>query len=130
MRYLLDADWIISFLNGRAQAVDLLDGLADDGIAVSIIAYGEICEGLLGDPSPDERRTQFDAFVSTVELLTPDIDVARQFAEIRLALRARGLLIPDNDTWIAATARAHDLVLVSRDKHFERVPDLRIYPNG
>jgi hypothetical protein len=27
--YLLDADWIISYLNGRAAAVDLVERLAD-----------------------------------------------------------------------------------------------------
>jgi tRNA(fMet)-specific endonuclease VapC len=128
--YLLDADWIISFLYGRAEAVDLVSSLADEGIAVSIIAYGEICEGLLGGPSPAERRVQLEAFLSTVEMLSLDVDVANQFAEIRIDLRSRGMLIPDNDTWIAATARAHDLTLVSRDAHFRRIPNLRIDPNS
>ena len=32
----------------------------------------------------------------------------------------------DNDTWIAATALRHDLTLISRDKAFDRVPDLKL----
>jgi len=31
--YLLDADWVISFLNGRASAIALMERLADDGTA-------------------------------------------------------------------------------------------------
>ena len=47
MTYLLDADWIISFLNGRANAIKLIGDLADQGLAMSIITWGEICEGVL-----------------------------------------------------------------------------------
>ncbi len=130
MTYLLDADWIISFLNGRAEAVELVERLADQRIAVSVIAYGQIYEGLLSSSSADERRAQLDEFISIVDLIAPNVDVARRYAEIRLHLRSQGLLIPDNDMWIAATARAYDLTVVSRDDHFRRVPDLRLYPSG
>jgi predicted nucleic acid-binding protein len=37
------------------------------------------------------------------------------------------MMIGDNDTWIAASALAHDLILVSRDRHFERVTGLKLY---
>ena len=128
MTYLLDADWIISFLNGRSQAIDLIASLADEGIAVSVIAYGEIYEGLLGTASPERRIAEFDDCISTVDLVAPTLDVARQYAAIRLQLRSQGLLIPDNDMWIAATAQAFDLILVSRDSHFGRVPNHRRHP--
>ncbi len=32
--------------------------------------------------------------------------------------------VPDNDPWVAALALEHDLVLVTRDKHFEKIPQL------
>ncbi len=128
MRYLLDADWAISFLNGRPKAVELIDRLADEGIALSVIAsWGEIYEGLLSRPSPNLYLAQLDEFTSTIDLIVPDREVARYYARIRLHLRSQGLLIADNDLWIAATALAHDLVLVSRDHHFVRVPELRLY---
>jgi predicted nucleic acid-binding protein len=127
MTYLLDTDWVISFLNGRPEAVELVRHLADDGIAISIITYGEVYEGLLGGPSTAERRAQFDEFVARVDVIAPDLDIASRYADVRLQLRQQGLLIPDNDMWIAATARAYDLTLVSRDDHFRRIPDLRLY---
>ena len=71
--------------------------------------------------------TQFEQFTAALDLITPDLDVARHYATIRSRLRSRGELIPDNDTWIAATALAHNLTLVSRDAHFSRIPDLKLY---
>jgi predicted nucleic acid-binding protein len=127
MSYLLDADWIISFLKGRSHAVDLVKHLADQGIAISVIAYGEIYEGLLGTGATAQQGARLDELVRTVNLLAPNLDIARRYAQIRLQLRSQGLLIPDNDMWIAATAQAYDLTLVSRDGHFQRIPQLRPY---
>jgi len=38
--------------------------------------------------------------------------------------RTKGLPIPENDLWIAASARQHNLVLVTRDHHFDQVAGL------
>lgn len=128
MIYLIDADWLISFLNGRPEAVQTLSQLADEGIVVSIITWGEIYEGLLTLPDSDRRLAEFEEFTVNIDLIAPDVGVARQYAQIRSRLRSEGLLIPDNDLWIAATALAFDLTIVSRDQHFVRIPDLRRYP--
>jgi tRNA(fMet)-specific endonuclease VapC len=127
MKYLLDSDWVISFLNGRAQAVELVVTLAPEGIALSTISLGEIFEGLLASPDPDPRLEQLERFGATLDLLAPDSPTALAYARIRAGLRARGQLLADNDLWIAATALAHDLTLVSRDRHFERIEALRRY---
>jgi len=42
-------------------------------------------------------------------------------------LRAQGQPLADNDLWIAATALAYDLTLVTRNQHFRRIPDLKLY---
>ena len=65
--------------------------------------------------------------ISSFDLISPDREVARYYARIRLRLRSQALLIADNDLWIAATALTHDLILVSRDRHFLRIPELRLY---
>ena len=66
-------------------------------------------------------------WVISVDVLAPDTEVARQYAGIRLHLRSQGQILADNDRRIAATALAHDLTLVSRDTHFQRIPWLRLY---
>jgi predicted nucleic acid-binding protein len=39
-------------------------------------------------------------------------------------LRAAGTPIPTNDLWIASLAVQHELLLVSRDKHFRNVAQI------
>ena len=43
---------------------------------------------------------------------------------MRVELRRRGTPIPENDVWIAALARQHDLPVVTRDEHFDQVSGL------
>ena len=126
MRYLLDADWTISFLNGRPAAVELISGLLDDGVGLSVITCGEVYEGLLGAAIDPSRVASFEALVEALTLLAPDRTVARRYASLRSALRSSGTLIPDNDLWLAATALTLDLTIVTRDSHFGRVAGLKL----
>ena len=73
---------------------------------------------------------QFEAFAAALDLIAPDVDIARMYATLRCRLRSQGLLIADNDLWIAATALARDLILVSRDRYCSRIPGLGIYQHG
>ena len=52
MRYLVDFDWLIDALLGVPGAVNLLARLRGDGLAVSIVSYGELFEGAVGGPRP------------------------------------------------------------------------------
>ncbi|HEX6798062.1 MAG TPA: PIN domain-containing protein [Ktedonobacterales bacterium] len=53
-----------------------------------------------------------------------DSTTADLYGDMRHDLAARGLLIPDNDTWIAATAVQYGLTLARRDAHFTRIAGL------
>ncbi len=46
MKYLVDSDWVVDYLVGRQAAVALLSTIVEEGIAVSLITYGEIYEGI------------------------------------------------------------------------------------
>lgn len=127
MTYLVDTHWLVSFLNGRTQAVELIDKLSSEGISVSIVVCGEVYEGFYDYPDAEPRLAQFDGFLQTVDLITLDRAIAREYGRLRSELRAKGQLIPDNDIWIAATALAYDLTLVSSDRHYERIPELKRY---
>jgi tRNA(fMet)-specific endonuclease VapC len=61
-------------------------------------------------------------------LLTLDDPIMESFAELRAFLRRRGLLIPDFDLLIGATALHYDLTLLTFNcRHFERMPGVRLY---
>ena len=60
----------------------------------------------------------------TVAVLVPDRDTAEHYARVFVQLKRAGTPVPDNDLWIAAMTLQHDLVLITRDQHFERIPQL------
>jgi len=39
-------------------------------------------------------------------------------------VKRAGTLVPDNDLWIASLALEHDLTLITRDRHFQHIPQL------
>ena len=128
MSYLVDSDWLIDAFLGVPAAVNMLARLRGEGLAVSIISYGEIFEGAIGAPDPASELARFRRFLARLALLPPDDAIMEHFAHTRAELRRRGQLIPDLDLLIAATAVHHDLTLLTRNfRHFNRIPELRLY---
>lgn len=128
MTYLLDTDWVASWLNGQADAIKLIKNISKDGLAISLITFGEIYEGIYYGRNPKVAEQAFKNFLSGVILLPLNKSVMKQFARIRGDLRKQGMIISDNDILIAATAIFHGLELVSRNiGHFNRIPQLKIY---
>ncbi len=60
----------------------------------------------------------------TVQVLLPSRETAEHYARLFVQLKRAGTPVPDNDLWIAALVLQHDLVLITRDQHFERIPQL------
>lgn len=124
--HLADSDWVIEYLRGRAEGLGLLRPLIEQGLlATSVIVYGEIFKGVLGDPNKERRLSELASFVAGVPVLGIDEQTAETFAHLRSELRSRGELLADHDTWIAATALRYDLALLTRDSHFDRIQTLR-----
>jgi tRNA(fMet)-specific endonuclease VapC len=73
-----------------------------------------------------ENMAKVERFATGRAILGCDIEVARQYGRLRLGLRVKGRPLPENDVWIAATAKLHELVLVTRDRHFRDVDDLAV----
>ncbi len=46
MKYLADSDWVVDYLIGKQQAIDLFSSVSQDGIAISLITFGEIYHDL------------------------------------------------------------------------------------
>jgi tRNA(fMet)-specific endonuclease VapC len=126
--YIVDTDQVASFLNGRAEAVARLGALVPQGLAISIVTYGEIYEGTYFGRQPAEDERAFRTFLGGgTRILALSRPIMRRFARLRGDLRRRGLLLPDPDLLIAATAMHHNLTLVTRNRaHFTRVAGLNL----
>lgn len=105
---------------------------ADEPVVVPSIVYAELLAGVLRADSPARaaaRRGQVEALIGRVPLVDFTQTVAAAWADVYVALRRAGTLIPANDLTVAATARALEFgVLVSPkgERHFRAVPELRV----
>ena len=95
--YLVDTDVVVPYLNGRADAVALLNLLLSEGIAISVITFGEIYEGVYFGSDPAHHMAGFRRFLQGVRVLEVNRRIARQFGQIRGLLRRQGQLLPAPD---------------------------------
>ncbi len=54
--YLVDTDWVIHYLNGRDDIVARLHALSSDGLGLSVIALGELYEGVYFSRDPEQSE--------------------------------------------------------------------------
>jgi predicted nucleic acid-binding protein len=128
MSYLLDSDVVADWLRGRADAVQIVSTLRDQGLAISLVTYGEIYEGIYGSRDPRASEQVFVQFVRGVDVLPLTRPIMQRFARVRGELRRAGMIIGDFDLLIAATALHHKLTVVTRNvRHFQRIPELALY---
>lgn len=103
-------------------AVDYLVRNEGARLYLPAIAAGELATG-----ASMAERSRWDAFLAPFFLLPVTPDVAWEYGRITRHLRGIGQLIGANDLWIAATAIAHRMPVVTRDAaHFRRVPHLEV----
>jgi predicted nucleic acid-binding protein len=95
---------------------------------VSMITIGELKLGLLAAADPETRARRLRTFQDAMALEPLPIDerVADAWAEMRVSLRMAARRLGANDSWIAATAIAHGLPLVTQDRDFDGVPGLEV----
>ena len=48
-------------------------------------------------------------------------------ADLSIALKKNGITLPHSDLFVATVTREHNLYLFTIDKHFEKIPDLKLY---
>lgn len=123
-RGLADTSVFIAAESGRALDIASLP----ESLAVSAITVGELRAGVLGasDVATRDRRLRTLTRVLDLDPLPVDEQVAEAWATLRITLRDAGLRMPVNDSWIAATAIAHDLALVTQDDDHLSISGLEI----
>jgi tRNA(fMet)-specific endonuclease VapC len=128
MKYLVDTDWVAEYLKGRDPAVRILEAMAPGDLAISLITYGEIYEGIYYGRDPKRAEQGFLQFLRGIDVVPVNKAILKEFAQIRGQLRKPGQIIGDLDILIAATAIYQDITLITHNKrHFNRIPTLKLY---
>jgi len=82
MRYLIDSDWLADYLKGRAAAQTLLESLFPDGLAISIITYAEVYEGIYWGRDRQLHEVGFRSFIQAAPVLSLTRAIARRYAAV------------------------------------------------
>jgi tRNA(fMet)-specific endonuclease VapC len=130
MNYLLDTNIISAFLKQPENVKKKLREVRQAGgqVFFSSISYFETQRGLLATQTQATRKMEvFEAFCQCYEMLgTDQVELLDEASIIYADLKNRGELLLDADILIAATARSHNLTLVTDDSHFERIEGLTV----
>ena len=130
--YLFDTNVIIEFLRGRLpEGLKLLKETDARLIKVPSIVEAELFLGACKSANCEKNQKEVEELLCNFEVLPFDSRCARAYARIRAELEVAGESIGPNDLLIAATAVAHDAILVTNNvREFKRVDGLRILSLG
>jgi predicted nucleic acid-binding protein len=120
---ILDTNALSAFVDGDAAVSDALRGW--ERAAIPVIVLGEFRYGIADSRHRADYEEWLESHLLHFEILPVTDRTAVAYAGLRVALRKLGRPIPANDAWIAALALEHRLPVLSRDRHFDVVPDLK-----
>jgi tRNA(fMet)-specific endonuclease VapC len=128
MPYCLDTNTCIDALRGTRPALaSRFAALTPEDIRVPAMVRAELVYGALRSSDPARSKRAVLRFLAPYVPVSFDVEAADHYADIRARLQAGGTPIGPNDLVIAATARAHGLVLVTHNTaEFARVPGLQL----
>jgi predicted nucleic acid-binding protein len=123
-RAIADTSIFIARESGRALDAPALP----DELAVSVVTIGELRAGVLvaSDTALRDRRLSTLTSALSLDPVPIDAGVAERWANLRVVLRDRGTRMPVNDSWIAATAMALGVAVVTQDDDYVEVPGLEV----
>jgi tRNA(fMet)-specific endonuclease VapC len=129
-RILLDTNAYVDFKRNEPAVVRLIRQCETIGINATVL--GELLSGFKGGSKEEVNRKELNLFLDSprVQIFPIDDDTAEYYANVFCDLKKKGLPIPTNDMWVAASAMQHGLWLASKDEHFHHVEGLLLLPAG
>ena len=124
-RLLVDTSAYAAFFRGHPGVVAALRGASE--IVLTPIVLGELRSGFLKGGKARQNEQQLDEFLASprCSVVVIDEETAHRYSVIHDYLRRQGTPVAPNDLWIAATALAHDLTLLTADYRQAALPVLR-----
>jgi len=124
----LDTDILVGLLRGDGRAIGVIEELQRRGepLKTTIITAYELLKGAASSSKPRENMRLVKEMLSNINILTLSYGACEEASRIYVKLRRRGIIIGEFDLLIAAIAIHNDELLISRDKHFKLIEDLKL----
>lgn len=99
-------------------------------VYISLITIGELYSGFIKGIRFKENEKKLEAFLNDkrVKLVKLTRTTALIYGKLMNQLYKKGKSIPTNDIWIAAQVVETGSMLVTYDKHFLEISNLKIWP--
>ena len=94
-------------------------------IALSSITKAELLYGLAKRPGVTRLHNAVHVLLASFNILPWHTDIAEHYGKLRAALESQGISLSDLDMLIASHAAAEELTLVTNDKTFAKVANLK-----
>ena len=116
-RGLLDTSVLIAIESGRSLRTEALP----ETTAISVVTKAELRVGLFAAKDIETRDRRLETFELANRIVSLPVDeaVLRAWAQMRAYVRASGQKVRVNDMWIAATAAAHEIPVITQDGDFD-----------
>jgi predicted nucleic acid-binding protein len=116
-RGLLDTSVLIAIESGRSLCAEAMP----ETTAISVVTKAELRVGIFAanDIETRDRRLMTYELANRIVSLPVDEAVSRSWAQMRAYLAASGRQVSVNDIWIAATAAAHEIPVLTQDGDFD-----------
>ena len=124
MRIVIDTNRYRDFCDNDPEALGIFQRA--ERISVPFVVLAELRAGFMAGGRSRENERVLSSFLTRgrVIVLFADEQTTFHYARLFFQLRSQGTMIPAHDIWIAALAAQHNLLLFSRDNHFEHLPQI------
>ena len=128
MKYLLDTNVCIKYLNGSSESVKRhIKKLHPSEIVICSVVKSELFAGAYKSKNKEKTLDKLKIFFSPLKSLPFNDEVAEAYGKIRAELEKKGTPIGPYDLQIASIAILNNLILVTHNKReFRRVEGLDI----
>lgn len=124
LRFLLDTNIVIALFAQEATVLERLNQALE--VFIPSIVLGELYYGAEKSANAVANIQRVDDLAVRSTVFACDGETAQHYGRVKNELRAKGRPLPENDIWVSALALQHDLVLVTRDAHFQEVAGLSV----
>jgi len=124
--YMLDTNTVSRLMKKDPRAMQRAKDVPIASLCISAITEGELLYGLAKRPEALRLHAAVREFLRCVDVMPWDEGVAEHYAQIHATLERQGKTLAPQDLLIASHAASIGAVLVTNDRSFRLVGNLRV----
>jgi tRNA(fMet)-specific endonuclease VapC len=127
MKYLLDTDICVYWLNGNKAIEKKAMHVGLGNIAISFITLSELYYGAYKSQKLNQNLEALKNLESKLTKINSNKKICSEFGKLKSELEREGQIIDDADLFIACCAQETNRVMVTNnEKHFHRITGLKV----